>query len=181
MSYQQHSKQKFDDLDHVLKNINEFELKSNGGKSILFTYPPDEENLYIQRAKELYEDRVTFIDLSKLFVGYIEQDGIDEFINIYKGLNPSSRLFVYEKDNNEDLFDLIIKSINESYQQNKIPFLIRTGILNGTGIENMKILEHKSLKISLPLVVFYPAKIDGDKIKFLNFKNANNYRCTVIK
>jgi hypothetical protein len=60
--------------------------------------------------------------------------------------------------------------------------LIRTGCLYGTGIENVNIMEHKIItKLSHPLIIFYPSKIQSDNLLFLNFKQASKYRCALIK
>jgi hypothetical protein len=90
---------------------------------------------------------------------------------------------VFHSDDSEvDLFDLIIGEIERACQNGKIPFLIRTGCLYGTGIENVNIMEHKTvMALSHPLVIFYPSRIEGDSIYFLNFKPASKYRCTLVK
>lgn len=183
MSYQQHNKQKFDDLDYRLNNLDELKRIANGGNSILFTYPPNEEDLYIEKAKEIYGDKANFIDIAKLFVDFIDIDGIDEFQAYYNDfINTPHEVFRAVNDPSTDLFDMIISNIKQSFSDNKIPILIRTGALYGTGIENNNIMEHKDIMANqLPLVVFYPASVDRDTIKFLNFKIANKYRCTVIK
>ena len=55
MSYIAEHKAKFDNLvvSLELKNREQLKRKANGGNSIVFTYPPDEEMLYIEKAKEL--------------------------------------------------------------------------------------------------------------------------------
>jgi len=183
MSYQLEHKQKFDDLDHILDNLDELKRVANGGNSILFTYPPEDEHLYIKKAYELYKSKAHFIDLAKLLVKFIDQDGIDEFESLYRDfINTPYELFKSEDDPEIDLFDLIISEIKKAYDMSKIPFIIRTGALYGTGIENNNIMEHKDIITKqIPLVVFYPSKIDNGTIYFLNFKIANKYRCTVVK
>ncbi len=66
MSYTTDHKQKFDDLRFYIENQDQVRREANGGNSILFSYPPDEEQLYIDKAKELYEEKAVFIDISKL-------------------------------------------------------------------------------------------------------------------
>ena len=81
-----------------------------------------------------------------------------------------------------DLMDLIISAINDAYQKGKIPVLIRTGSLYGKGIENVNIMEHKTVMgLNNPLVILYPSKIENENFYFLNFKLASKYRCTVIE
>ncbi len=183
MSYQLHHKQKFEDLDYRLTNLDELRRIANGGNSILFTYPPEEEKLYIKKAIELYSSKARFIDISKLFIEFIDKDGIDNFITYYKDfINTPHVIFIAEDDPQDGLFDLIIYEIKKALNENKIPILIRTGCLYGTGIENLKIMQNQNvMNKKLPLIVFYPSKVEDDVIKFLNFKNADKYRCTVIK
>lgn len=183
MSYQLEHKQKFDDLDYRLNNLDELRRIANGGNSILFTYPPEDEQLYIEKAIEIYADKAKFINIAKLLVSYIDQDGIEEFENLYRDfINTPHELFRSINDPVVDLFDMIISEIKEAFEENKIPVLIRTGSLFGTGIENNNIMEHKDIMNNqIPLVVFYPSKIENDTIYFLNFKIANKYRCTVVK
>lgn len=183
MSYQLHHKQKFEDLDYRLNTLDELRRIANGGNSVLFTYSPNEEALYINKAIELYSSKAEFIDISKLLVNFIEQDGIGEFELLYKDfINTPYELFRAVDDPATDLFDMIIENIKDAFNNGKIPILIRTGCLYGTGIENNNIMEHKDIMNNkIPLIVFYPASVDGDTIKFLNFKIANKYRCTVIK
>ena len=75
MAYLDEHKAKFDNLKAVLdeKNRTQLSLVANGGYSILFTYPPKEESLYLDKAKEvLGKEKFEIIDVSKLFVEFIE-------------------------------------------------------------------------------------------------------------
>ena len=66
-------------------------------------------------------------------------------------------------------------------QQAKTPILIRTGVLYGTGIENINITDNAVvMRLKLPIVIFYPGEMRGDVHHFLNAKEASKYRCTVI-
>ena len=73
MSYITEHKQKFEDLKLYLKNQDQLKIKANGGNTILFSYPPDEDNLYIEKAKDIYKDKAAFINISKLLVEYIKK------------------------------------------------------------------------------------------------------------
>lgn len=182
MSYITDHKQKFTDLKFHIDNQDQLRRQSNGGNSILFSYPPIEETLYINKAKELYSETALFIDVSKLFVRFIERDGWDSFKNYYNDFSNTPYLIFKSEDPSEDLFDLIINEIKKSSQVDKIPFLIRTGCLFGTGIDNVNIMENKFvMNLQHPLVIFYPSKIEDDNIYFLNFKPASKYRCTLVK
>jgi len=182
MSFLTDNKQKFEDLAFHLNNRDALRRQANGGNSILFTYTPDEENEYIAKAEELYGDEAVFIDISKLFVAFIDQDGWEDFKAYYLDYMDTPGVIFNTKSEEPDLFKMIIEAIEEASAKGKIPMLIRTGALYGTGIENVNIMEHPSvMKLSQPLVFFYPARIEDDNLYFLNFKLASKYRCTLIK
>jgi len=182
MSYITDQKQKFTDLKFHIANQDQLRLQSNGGNSILFSYPPNEEQQYIEKAQELYVDNASFIDVSKLLVQFIDKDGWASFSEYYNDFKNTPHLIFHSDDPTPDLFDLIISEIENACQNGKIPFLIRTGCLFGTGIENVNIMEHKAvMNLPHPLVIFYPSKIEDDNIYFLNFKPASKYRCTLVK
>ena len=57
-----------------------------------------------------------------------------------------------------------------------------SGALYGMNFSNINIMEHSAVMDShIPLVVFYPATIEGDQIMFLGKQPASKYRCIVIK
>lgn len=182
MSYITEHKQKFDDLKFHIANQDQLRRQANGGNSILFSYTPHEEHLYIEEAKEMYSENATFIDISKLLVKFIDDNGWDSFQDYYKDFKDTPHVVFRSDDPEIDLFDLIISEIEESCKNDKIPFLIRTGCLYGTGIDNVNIMEHpKIMSLAHPLVIFYPSIIEDDNIYFLNFKPASKYRCTLVK
>jgi hypothetical protein len=174
--------QKFTDLEHHLSHQDQLRRKANGGNSVLFSYDPLEEQLYTQKAIELYNEKATFIDISKLFVQFINEDGIDDFLEYYQDFKNTSHKIFKSDDPATDLFDMIISAIEDACAKDTIPFLIRTGCLYGTGIENVNIMEHKKVMgLPHPLVIFYPSRHDEDNIYFLNFKLASKYRCILVK
>lgn len=183
MPYITDHKQKFDDLKFHIENQDQLRREANGGNSILFSYPSNEEQQYIEKVKEPDAYNAAFIDVSELLVQLIDEYGWDEFKNYYHEMMPSSYKVFFDKDSQEtDLFDLIINEIEKACCNGKVPFLIRTGCLFGTGIENVNIMENKVvMNLPHPLVIFYPSKIEDDNIYFLNFKPASKYRCTLVK
>jgi len=182
MSYITDHQQKFADLKFHLANQDQLRRQANGGNSILFSYPPNEEKEYIETVQNLYSDSAEFIDISKLLVQFIDQDGWESFAQYYNDFRDTPYKVFHSEDPSKDLFDLIISEIVDACKKDKIPFLIRTGCLYGTGIENVNIMEHKIvMSLPHPLVIFYPSKIEGDNIYFLNFKPASKYRCTLVK
>jgi hypothetical protein len=173
--------QKFADLQLNLENQNQLKSQANGGNSILFSYPPQEESLYIEKAKTIYDNGVEFIDVSRLLVEFIDQDTWEDFKDYYNDYKSSPNKVFHSDSQDIDLFDLIIGKIQSACNDNQIPFLIRTGCLLGTGIENVNIMEHPAvMNLSYPLVVFYPSIIKDENLYFLNFKPASKYRCILI-
>ena len=182
MPYIADHKQKFADLEFNINNQDQLRRQANGGNSILFSYQPIEENLYIEKAIELYGDKAEFIDISKLLVKFIDIDGWDAFSERYRDFIITPHIVFRSEDPDPDLFDMIISAIKQACEQDKTPFLIRSGCLYGTGIENVNIMEHKDvINLKHPLVIFYPSRVAEDNIYFLNFKPASKYRCTLVK
>lgn len=175
--------QKFSELKFILKSRDKQSIKmdAHGGFSILFVYTPNEESQYLVRIKDEYPD-AHFIDISELFINYIDSIGFDEFMEIYEEYSSEpEKLFKSEMSEN-DLFKSILDEIEKAGQEQKIPILIRTGALNGTGIENINIMDSNIIQnLPYPQIIMYPATIGGDnKLKFLNFKLASDYRAIVI-
>lgn len=182
MSFITEHKQKFDDLKSHLRNKDQIRRGANGGNSILFSYPPHEEELYLEKAKEIFPRVAYFIDISNLLVEFIDQDGWEDFSEYYRDFITTPHKVFKSDDPSEDLFDLIINQIEEANKLEKIPFLIRTGCLFGTGVENINIIEHKIvMALSNPLVIFYPSTFKDENLYFLGFKKASKYRCVLVK
>lgn len=183
MSYITNNKQQFEDLKFQIENQDQLRRQANGGNSILFSYPPNEERHYIDKARELYSESAAFIDVSVLFVKFIDEEGWESFKGYYQSMELSPHKVFHDEDAQErDLFDRIISEIEAACKDNKIPFLIRTGCLFGTGIDNVNIMEHRTVMNLLhPLVIFYPSRFEDDNLYFLNFKLASKYRCTLVK
>ena len=181
MSYITDHKRKFDDLHFQIKNRDQLRRQANGGNSILFSYPPNEENLYIEKARELYREKATFIDVSQLLVRLIDDDGWESFRDYFLDFRNTPHLIFRSDDPTVDLFDLIISKIEAASKSGNIPFLIRTGCLYGTGIENVNIMEDRAI-MTLPhvLVFFYPSRLEDENLYFMNFKPASKYRCKLI-
>lgn len=182
MTFLTDHKRKFDDLRAALHSDNRSQLKreANGGNTIILSYLPEEENLYVEKAVELFPN-CQLIDLSSLFVESIDKVGIDQFKEYYENyISTPDQVFKNEEDNS--FFSLIIREIANAIAANKVPFIIRTGILFGTGIENVNIMESKEvMTCGSPIVIFYPSIYQQDNLLFLNFKPASKYRCKLIK
>ena len=68
-TYIQEHNRLFGDLTAALgRDLAHLSSEANGGRSILFVYPPVDEEKYIEEAKQRYTDGYEFIDLRQLFV-----------------------------------------------------------------------------------------------------------------
>ena len=188
-------------LDNILRRNDQITKEANGGNSVLFSYPPEKEQEFISAAHKHYiesgvmygeRDRIQaeFVDISKLLINYIDIDGWKDFSQFYQDMSPSNHLVFksdsqydsYDDESNIDFFNMIVDAISEVVSRNKIPILIRTGCLIGTGIENVNIMEHKKImELKYPLILFYPSKVIDDTLYFLNFKPASKYRCSLVQ
>ena len=184
MAFIEDHKAKFEDLFISLEAQNRSQLKreANGGNSILFVFPPEDESMYVNHFQNMdKKGQFYFIDVSKKFVEFIDQDGWDEFQKYYNEFLDTPHKVFTSEDETPDLMDLIVSEILKAAKSKKIPVLVKTGALYGTGIENVNIMEHKEvMRLNTPLVIMYPSKIENENLYFLNFKLASKYRCTVI-
>jgi hypothetical protein len=185
MAYLDEHRAKFDNLKVVLdkKNRTQLSLIANGGYSILFTYPPKEESLYLDKAMATLDmEKFEIIDVSKLFVEFIEEYELDSFVEVYNDLKPNSyKIFMDAAGSDTDLFDSVMNAIKKTAKKGLIPVLLRTGVFYGTGIENINITQNSEIdELNIPLLIFYPGEIEGEHHHFLNAKQSSNYRCTII-
>jgi hypothetical protein len=176
MAYLDEHKAKFENLKVSLdlQNRDQLKRKANGGNSIVFTYPPKEEILYLKKLNHVaQENNYHIIDLADLFTLFISKTSFGSIKRKYSIFKATPhKVFIPFKD-------LIIDTIKQV--DNKIPVLTRTGTLYGTGIENVNIMEDTIvMNLNNPLIIFYPGKIENDSLYFLNIKPASKYRCTVI-
>lgn len=161
----------------------EIRLNANGGNSILIVCDPQQEWNFIASMKILFEsDTYQIIDLNDLLISFVETNKellIDSF-QLLKG--SVHQIFkAPEGEVGSDLFRHIMNAIASSFKQNKIPVLIHSGALYGSGIDNIHLMENELvMKSSLPLIILYPATKDGEKLLFLSQRPASKYRCMII-
>jgi hypothetical protein len=165
-------------------NKTEIKLNANGGNSILVVCPPEQENVFIEKSREILSgNKYDFIDLNKLLIEFISQhkeEILEKFNLLQSSVHQIFKSPPEEKDN--DFFNYIIDKINEAYASGKVPVLYSVGSLYGTGIDNIQIIEHeKIMNAKLPLVILYPATDTKDKLMYLNSRAASKYRCMIIK
>ena len=83
----------FADLSAELRrDLARLSQEANGGRSILFVYPPEDEEKYIGEARRRYTDGYEFIDLREVFTEFVDSKGLDKFRRQYK--NMGSEVFV---------------------------------------------------------------------------------------
>lgn len=161
----------------------EIRLNANGGNSILLVCPPSQEHVYVNQINNMLDEQIyDIIDLNDILIDYVRSNSeeIGELFELLKG----SIHQIFKSPGNEiesDLFNQIIARIHQSFESNKIPVLLHSGALYGSGIDNIHLMEHEMvMKSKLPLIVLYPATEEGDKLMFLNSRPASKYRCMII-
>lgn len=154
--------------------------KCNGGKSILFVYPPKDEEAYIAKAREVLVEGYELIDVRAGFMQFLDEVGMDDFEENYK--DYGDEVFFSQNFAEGSFFHFLICRIKEAFAMAKIPVLVHTGALYGMNFSNINIMEHPVVMDSrIPLVVFYPATVEREQILFLGKQPASKYRCVVIK
>jgi hypothetical protein len=161
----------------------EIRLNANGGNSILVVCPPDREFEFIKVIKkEMNTDNYSVIDLNELLISFIEQNRayiIDSFELLKGSVHQVFRAPVEEEG--PDFYSHILSAIQATFSAGKIPVLIHAGALNGSGIENIHLMESELvMKSNIPMIILYPAIHDGDQLMFLNTRPASKYRCMIV-
>lgn len=161
----------------------EIRLNANGGNSILLLCEPMKEASYIQYFIEtLPNSEYEIIDIQQCLISFVGKHKAD-FDALYDALQSSThQIFkVSEGEQSEDLFKIIISAITAAISEHKVPVLINTGALYGTGIHNIHIIEDEAvMRAKLPLLILYPATIEADRIMFLGVQPATKYRCMIL-
>ena len=96
-TYIQEHNRLFGDLTAALgRDLAHLSSEANGGRSILFVYPPVDEEKYIEEAKHRFTEGYEFIDLRQLFVEFVDSKGLDKFRRQFK--NMGTEVFVSQAD-----------------------------------------------------------------------------------
>lgn len=163
----------------IKSDITKIAIDANGGRSILFVYPPVDEEAYIAEARHELDD-CKFIDLRQLFTQFIDAIGIEDFKESYQDFG--NELFASKNFEEGTFLSMILAEIKSAFNEGRIPVLIHTGTIYGMGFSNIHIMEQNFIMSSkIPLVVFYPATIENSNIMFLGKQVASRYRCVVVK
>lgn len=162
----------------------EIRLKANGGNSILLVCPPQQENEYLAALSVHFSpDHYQIIDLEVILLDFVEahQDDLPELFDMLRG--SIHQIFkAPEGETGPDLFEMIQQAIASSFSQNKTPVLVHTGVLYGTGIDSIHIMESSLvMKSSVPIILLYPATKQDGQLLFLSQRPASKYRCLIIE
>lgn len=179
-NYIQDHNRLFSDLTAALgRDLAHLSSEANGGRSILFVYPPQDEDAYIEEAQRRFTDGYEFIDLRKLFAEFIGSKSLDKFRRQYK--NMGTEVFVSQNYSEGTFFSFLMNRVVAAAGKGVAPILVHTGVIYKMGFSNQNIMEHPSvMKFQKPLVCFYPATIKNDTIYFLDKQPASKYRCVVV-
>jgi hypothetical protein len=162
----------------------EIRLNANGGNSLLIVCDPMKEPEYIAQLHELLPAaNFSIIDLNQCLTDFVTNHKA-EIVNLYNLLQSATHEIFKAPvgEESQDLFKEIIFHIENALKQDKVPVLIKTGSLYGTGIHNIHIMENEIvMKAALPLIILYPATIEPDRIMFLGKYPASKYRCMIIQ
>lgn len=162
----------------------EIRLNANGGNSILVVCDPMQELEYIAHLEKLLpNDSYTIIDLNKCLIDFVKSHK-SELVELFSLLQSATQEIFKAPagEQSQDLFKEVISHIQEALDNDKVPVLINTGALYGTGIDNIHIMENEFvMKASLPVIILYPATKEADKLMFLGKRPASKYRCMIIQ
>lgn len=179
-SFAQEKNRLFNELDATLKrDLARLTTEANGGRSILFVYPPSDEDFYIEEAKEIYKEGFEFIDLRNLLAEFISSMGLESFKQCYEEMGKE--IFVSQNYHDGTFYALLMKRIMEIEARELSPILIHTGVIYEMGFTNHNVMDEPVVKtFKHPLVFFYPATCRNEKFLFLDKQPASNYRCVVV-
>lgn len=161
----------------------EIRLNANGGNSILLVCPPELEFQFIGKLVELMpHDTYKIIDINEMFISFVEahQNDLAEMFDLLRG--SVHQIFkAPEGETTPDLFKHLLLAIEQTFNERKIPILIHSGALYGSGIDNIHLMENELvMKSKFPLIILYPATQDGEQLMFLNSRPASKYRCMIV-
>lgn len=161
----------------------EIRLNANGGNSILIVCEPNREPEYIDTLKKNFgSDEYELIDVAQVLIEFVtlHKEDLSELFELLQ--SSVQQIFkAPEGEESEDLFKIILSRIKKSYEAGKVPVLLNTGALYGTGIDTIHIMENELImRAAMPLIVLYPATKQAGIFLFLGKRPANKYRCMII-
>jgi hypothetical protein len=161
----------------------EIRLNANGGNSILFVCSPESEFEYTRKLMEMMpSETYQLIDINEALISFVETNKsvLAEMFDLLRG--SVHQIFkAPEGETSPDLYKHILETIEKAFNDSRIPVLINSGALYGSGIDNIHLMENELvMRSKFPLIILYPATQDGDQLMFLNSRPASKYRCMVI-
>ncbi|MBK8854954.1 MAG: hypothetical protein IPN10_12840 [Saprospiraceae bacterium] len=161
----------------------EIRLNANGGNSILLVCPPELEYQYIEKLAEMMpSETYQLIDINEMLISFVDLHRADiaEMFDILKG--SVNQIFkAPEGEKSPDFFKHLLGAIDQTFVERKIPVLIHSGALYGSGIDNIHLMENELvMKAKSPLIILYPATQEGEQLMFLNSRPASKYRCMIV-
>ena len=179
-NYTQDHNRLFENLTAALnRDLARLYTEANGGRSILFVYPPEDEERYIEEAKRRYTDGYEFIDLREVFTDFVGSKGLDKFKKLFK--NMGTEVFVSQNYSEGTFYSYLMKRVVNASLKGVSPVLVHTGVIYKMGFSNQNIIEDPNvMKFLKPLVFFYPATAKNETIYFLDKQPASKYRCVVV-
>ncbi|OYQ34013.1 hypothetical protein CHU92_12300 [Flavobacterium cyanobacteriorum] len=138
---------------------------------------------YIEKLVEMMPlDTYKIIDINEMLISFVEahQTDLAEMFDLLRG--SVHQIFkAPEGETSPDLFKHLLAAIEETFNENKIPVLIHSGALYGSGIDNIHLMENELvMKAKSPLIILYPATQEGEQLMFLNSRPASKYRCMIV-
>ncbi len=179
-SFIQEHNRLFENLSAALnRDMAKLSSDANGGRSILFVYPPADEEKYIEEAQKRFTDGYKFIDFRELYVKFIESKGLDKFKRQFE--NMGTEVFVSQNYTEGTFFTYIMDAVEQAAADGVSPILVHTGVIYKMGFNNQNIMEHPTvMQLKKPMVFFYPATLRNETIYFLDKQPASKYRCVVV-
>lgn len=176
------NKRLFEALEETLsQDLTQLRLDANGGNSILFVYPNEEDSQYVAEAKRRFRNNAIFVDVAQTLTDFQEDMGME----VFRELEEEIGIDVYfRKGATDTFFEYLVRRIASAAAQGHPVFLVGTSAIANKGFTNINIMEHVVVKTApQPLVFFYPSVVEADKIYFLGDRDhiASKYRCRVIK
>lgn len=161
----------------------EIRLNANGGNCVLLVCDPSQEQIFINEMNSMLNgQQYQIIDLNSIIVSFAENN-LSEIKSGFEFLQGSvEQIFKAPSgENRPDLYKYILSAIGDAYSAGKIPVLVRSGALYGTGIENIHLMENELvMKSDKPLIILYPATQEENQLRFLGTRPASKYRCMIV-
>jgi hypothetical protein len=180
--------ERLEEVEDLVRNKREQVGKRTGVPFILFTYDPDDEIAVDEEIRNLVEKLewhdhdVAAIDLRDLVFTILEERGIlDNVVELER--NDQDRLLEGLKSSLLDDGEMgeLAQRIADRAAESEIVVVYRMGILYpfASGSTLMGQLEGNTPS-NTPIVLCYPATIEGETIRFLNETEGTYYRARVI-